>query len=190
MIFLTVGAQMPFDRLVQAVDRWAGAGPGREVFAQIGDTDFRPSHMAYRASLEPREFAETVQRCRVIVAHAGMGSILSALRAGKPILIFPRRGDLRETRNDHQVATARQMRGRPGVKVALDEAELLTELDRLTATATPTPIQPWASDDLINRIRSFIWSGTRPVGQTLADEANRSDSPTLSDHPHHGIETP
>lgn len=163
MIFLAVGTQMPFDRLVKAVDEWAGAAPGREVFAQIGKTDFRPRHMEYRPTLEPREFAKMVQRCRAIVAHAGMGSILSALQAGKPILVFPRRGDLREHRNDHQVATAKQMRGRPGVIVALDESELAAALDRLTTAATPpTPIRPWASDELIDRLRGFIWP-TQPA---------------------------
>ena len=35
MIFATVGTQLPFDRLIAAVDRWAGTRPGREVFAQI-----------------------------------------------------------------------------------------------------------------------------------------------------------
>lgn len=163
MIFLAVGTQMHFDRLVKAVDEWAGAAPGRKVFGQIGKTDFRPRHMEYRTFLEPREFAEAIRRCRAIVAHAGMGSILSALQAGKPIVIFPRRGDLREHRNDHQVATAKQMRGRTGVIVALDEAELAAALDHLASAATPpTPIRPWASDELIDRLRRFIWP-TQPA---------------------------
>src|SRR6185312_9191493 len=33
VIFVTVGTQLPFDRLIMAVDEWAGAAPGRRVFA-------------------------------------------------------------------------------------------------------------------------------------------------------------
>ncbi len=38
MIFVTVGEQLPFDRLVRAVDEWAAAS-GKEVFAQIGNSE-------------------------------------------------------------------------------------------------------------------------------------------------------
>jgi len=36
MIFVTVGAQMAFDRLIRAVDAWAGVHPAVSVFGQIG----------------------------------------------------------------------------------------------------------------------------------------------------------
>ena len=40
-----------------------------------------------------------------IVAHAGMGTILTALETGKRLLVMPRRAALGEHRNDHQLAT-------------------------------------------------------------------------------------
>jgi UDP-N-acetylglucosamine transferase subunit ALG13 len=43
MIFLTVGTQFPFDRLVRAVDEAFDNGAiDEEVFAQIGETSYRP----------------------------------------------------------------------------------------------------------------------------------------------------
>jgi len=39
VIFVTVGAQMPFDRLVGAVDTWAGTNNRRDIFAQTGETE-------------------------------------------------------------------------------------------------------------------------------------------------------
>src|SRR5579859_3180811 len=108
MIFVTVGAQMPFDRLVRTVDLWAGRKGRRDVFAQVGPTALSPSNIAYEKFLDPASFRAKVEEASVIIAHAGMGSILTALEAGKPILILPRRGDLKETRNDHQVATAQR----------------------------------------------------------------------------------
>ena len=41
MIFVTVGYQMPFDRMVESIDRWAGRHPDAAIFAQIGPTEFR-----------------------------------------------------------------------------------------------------------------------------------------------------
>lgn len=36
MIFVTVGTQMPFDRLVEAVDQWASTRDRVNVFARSG----------------------------------------------------------------------------------------------------------------------------------------------------------
>jgi UDP-N-acetylglucosamine transferase subunit ALG13 len=161
VIFVTVGAQMPFDRMVAAVDAWAGARGRRDVFAQIGPTAYRPRHLEWTEFIEPEQFREKVESARVLVAHAGMGSILTALEAGKPILVMPRRGDLRETRNDHQVATARRFLELGKVAVAFDEGELASKLDQLDDLAATGRISPWASDRLVQAIASFIRSDTR-----------------------------
>lgn len=160
MILVTVGAQMPFDRMVRAVDAWAGTRGRRDVFAQIGETDYRPLHMEWTPFIDPGQFRERVARSDVLVAHAGMGSILTALEAGKGILVMPRRGDLRETRNDHQVATARRFLELGRVSVAFDENELATKLDDLHGVGAGGRIGPYASDRLIRAIRDFIDTGT------------------------------
>ncbi len=147
---------MPFDRMVAAVDRWAGERNRRDVFAQIGPTEWRPSHVEWTEFIEPEQFKQRVESCRVLIAHAGMGSILTALEAGKPILVMPRRGELRETRNDHQVATARRFLELGKVAVAMDESELAAKLDRLDDLAASGKISPWASDRLLGAISTFL----------------------------------
>lgn len=156
MIFVTVGAQMSFDRMVRAVDDWAGRRGRQDVFAQIGPTDWRPTHVTWTQFLEPPEFAERVKEAEVIIAHAGMGSIITAMTTGKPILVMPRRGDLRETRNDHQIATAKRFRELGRVAVAFDESELNERLDSLDELKSDSCVGPWASDQLISSIRTFI----------------------------------
>ena len=156
MIFITVGYQMAFDRLIGAVDDWAGEHPGAECFAQIGPKDVRPRTIPFVDFTEPEEFTARVQEASVIVAHAGMGSILTALQHGKPIVVMPRRAALRETRNDHQVATAQRLQDRPGIHVAMDESELAPILDRLAELTEIPPISGEASPDLIDHVRRFI----------------------------------
>lgn len=155
-MFVTVGAQMPFDRMVRAVDEWAAARGRGDVLAQIGPTDWRPSHIRWMGFMDPADFRRTVENARVVVAHAGMGSIITALELGKPILVMPRRGDLRETRNDHQVATAKRFLEQGRVAVAFDEEELSQRLDEIDALAPGERIPSHASQRLIATIRSFI----------------------------------
>ncbi|NRA03974.1 MAG: glucuronosyltransferase [Myxococcales bacterium] len=156
MIFVTVGAQMPFDRLVLTVDEWARARGRSDVFAQIGLDGRPPRNIEYTRFLEAAEFKRRIREARVVVAHAGMGTILSALEAGRPILVMPRVGARRETRNDHQLATAQRLRELGRISTAMDEAELVERLDQLDRIAAPDAISPHASGELIGALRDFI----------------------------------
>lgn len=165
---------MPFDRLVRTVDEWAARCGRRDVFAQIGPTDYRPSSIQWTQFLEPAEFRTRLAAASVVVAHAGMGSIISALEAGKPILVMPRRGDLRETRNDHQVATALRFGELGRVAVAMDEAELRVKLDELPALEPGERLGGSASPQLIQRIRAFIDGTALPEPAEAAPQQRES----------------
>lgn len=156
MIFVTVGHQMPFDRLVRAVDAWAESAARSDVFAQIGETDFEPQHIEFTKFLEPGEFRQRIEEADALVAHAGTGSILTALECGKPILVMPRRAELRETRNDHQVATAERFEERSGVLVASDESQIASRLQELEELAGAEKIGTAASPELLDALREFI----------------------------------
>ncbi len=154
MIFLTVGTQLPFDRLVKAVDDWA-AGGTHEVFAQIGDSRYRPSHMEWVQYLPSDAFRGRIAAASLIVSHAGMGNLLAALGAQKPLLVMPRRAALQEIRNDHQLATANWLRQLPGVTVVDDEGGLDAALRRGDWQA-PNAVRAEASPELLSAISDFI----------------------------------
>lgn len=158
MIFVTVGSDIPFDRLVRTVDRWARERERRDVFAQIGHRAWQPGFITHSAMLAPAEFRERLVNCSIVVGHAGMGTILSALRYSKPILVMPRKGSLGETRNDHQVATARHLLDMAKINVAFDDDELFAFLDRVDELTPKEPIPPFANQDLIKGLREFIHS--------------------------------
>lgn len=156
MIFVTVGTDMAFNRLVRTVDEWALAKGRQDVFAQIGETDWQPLHIAWSKFLQPSEFARRFAQAEVVVAHAGMGTILSALQWEKPILVMPRRASLGEQRNEHQLATARHLSELGKINVAMDETELRAMLDDLGQLRPMEKIGADASDLLITALRSFI----------------------------------
>ncbi len=164
MIFVTVGTELPFDRLIKTIDRWATESGRSDVFAQIGIGGWEPKYLQFDHFLESAEFAERFDSADVIIAHAGMGTILSALQRAKPILIMPRRSSLDEQRNDHQLATARRFFEMGTVTVAFDEAELRLKLDRVGELTAHERIGPFASEALQSVIRNFIWSGDQTDG--------------------------
>lgn len=169
MIFLSIGTQEPFDRLVRAMDDWC-ALPGREqaVFGQIGerhDSGYVPRNFEWVTRLSAVDYADRFAQADVIVSHAGMGSIITALQHSKPIVIMPRWAKLQEHRNDHQLATVRRLGGRPGIYVAEDESQLGPVLDAvLTGIGGPqaAPIPALADSQFTDALRAFL------TGQVVA----------------------
>jgi UDP-N-acetylglucosamine transferase subunit ALG13 len=147
---------MPFDRLIKAVDRWAGNRGRQDVFAQVGPSNFQPLYVDWTKELKPADYQRRMLTATSIVAHAGMGTILNALEHGKPILVMPRRGDLRETRNDHQIATAKWFEKQGRLEVAYDEDSLSLKLDRLSQLKPGGKINHRASPELLERLRKFV----------------------------------
>ena len=154
MIFITVGTQLAFDRLILKLDGYFQKGDN--VFAQIGPSKIEPKNMSYAEFLKPSEIDELYEKSCLVIAHAGMGSILTALKYKKPILIVPRKASLGEHRNEHQTATANWVKDLPGVFVANDEDELIAILDRKDDLLSGTKISPDAEEGLIESVRQFI----------------------------------
>ena len=123
MIFWTIGTQAPFDRFVKIVDEVA-VHLDEEIIAQVYKSEYRAKNIKTIGFLPPDEFNVLFSKARLIVAHAGMGTIISALRQRKPIIIFPRIAALGEHRNEHQLATARKMQELGYVYVANNAEEL------------------------------------------------------------------
>jgi UDP-N-acetylglucosamine transferase subunit ALG13 len=151
--------QLGFDRLIAAMDALAPA-LGQPVIAQIGKGSYRPSNMQARISIAPAEFERLVAEARLIVSHAGIGTVLTAARMGKPVVLVPRRASLGEHRNDHQLATVRQLAGRPGIVVAEDETALADAIAQGLTLEGGAAVQSASALQLHEAVARFIISGT------------------------------
>ena len=158
MIFLAVGTQFGFDRLVKAIDEAIERGLIQDtVFAQIGPGTYFPKRMEYVVSLEKEVFDKTLNSCEAIISHAGMGNIALALKMGKPLLVMPRRKRYGEVVNDHQVDTARKFEHLGHILVAYDTDELPDKI-KLLKTFVPKPRIP-NRQGVIDRISRFLETG-------------------------------
>ena len=154
MIFVTIGTQAPFDRFIKIIDEIAPQLQ-EEVVAQVNQLGFEVAHIKTIDFLAPDKFNELFCKARLIVSHAGMGTILSALQLHKPIIIFPRIAALGEHRNEHQLATAEKFKEMGTVYVAMNEIELKRLL--LNKHLKPlAEIGDYASQSLIDSIEKFI----------------------------------
>jgi UDP-N-acetylglucosamine transferase subunit ALG13 len=156
VILVTVGSQLGFDRLIGTVATWAREKGVRDVLLQTGPCGLDLTGLDHVEKLPPDETRRIFERARVVIGHAGMGTIIDCLLMEKPLVILPRKASLGEHRNDHQMATARRFANRPGVTVAWDEHELRRRLDDLDALLAPQKIDPHASPELLAAIRAFI----------------------------------
>ncbi|WP_346838376.1 glycosyltransferase [Microbulbifer sp. SAOS-129_SWC] len=155
-IFVTIGTQEPFNRLVQAIDQWAASTREIQIYAQIGDATYAPRNMAFSKFLEPDRYAELINQCDLIVSHAGMGSILTAMEYSKPIIIMPRDHRRAEHNNDHQLGTARHFEGSRGIYVAYSREMLYRYLDQRERLQAPNLKPTQSRLELVTFVQNFI----------------------------------
>lgn len=153
MIFLTVGTQFSFERLVKIVDEYA-ASNNVIVKAQVGKSDYSSKAIQSESFLSPDQMDMLFAEAEVIVSHAGMGSIINAMRLKIPIICFPRLARFGEHRNDHQLDTLKSFDGVQGVYCARNEQELIHYLSRYKELERPLGLLSANASNLASYIKA------------------------------------
>jgi beta-1,4-N-acetylglucosaminyltransferase len=155
MIFLTVGTQFPFDRLLKAVDDAFEQGLLTEdVCAQAGESSYKPRNFEAVASMQKHEFDIHLTKASAVIGHAGIGTITATLEQEKPLLVMPRLKQFGEVVNDHQVGIARRFE-QAGLLIAAYKADELAGCIKLLKTFKPQKRQ-CAADAVVERISRFL----------------------------------
>lgn len=158
MIFLTIGTTEPFDRLVIAMDNIANHFPNIEIIAQISSTNYIIRNMKQIGFLSPNEYYKIFDKASLIISHAGMGTIISALLKSKPIIVMPRRASFQEANSDHQYATASRLEHLNYINVAENEDQLLTliKIHYENENSQMYNIGTYASNNLLESLKAYI----------------------------------
>lgn len=122
-VVVTLGSQegYPFDRLVQ---RLAEVVPSTaEVLWQTGSTDPTRFGIQGVTSMSSADLESAVASSDLVVAHAGVGSAITALLAGRHPLLVPRRHTYGEHVDDHQLQIAFEL-SRRGLATACAPEEI------------------------------------------------------------------
>jgi UDP-N-acetylglucosamine transferase subunit ALG13 len=130
VIFVALGTQAyPFDRLLRGLD-----GLDEELVVQGGASTYRPSGATWFDFLDFPTLLEHVRGARVVVSHAGVGTVMTAAAEGKCPVVVPRLARYGEAVDDHQLPFARRLHEAGVVRLVEDPAEL-----RAAVAETPEP---------------------------------------------------
>jgi UDP-N-acetylglucosamine transferase subunit ALG13 len=151
MIFVSVGTnEARFDRLLRAV---AELPIDEQLLVQHGHSSPIAAPHAELIDFLPFEgMIETIRRARVVVTHAGVGSVMVSLANGKRPIVLPRLKSFGEAVDDHQLQLGRRFAEAGLVTFVETPGALAEALGREQEAATVIP----TSSSLAADLRSFL----------------------------------
>ncbi len=124
MIFVTIGMHTTgFERLVKKMDEVAGK-INEEVIIQTGTTKYAPKNAKRFKFASYQKIQELNRDARLVVAHAGTGSVITALKQNTPIVVVPRLKEYNEVIDTQQLELAEMIKNRKGITVVYNMDEL------------------------------------------------------------------
>ena len=84
MIFISVGSQkFQFNRLLAEIDRLIENNTITDkVFAQIGNSDYKPRNYKYVDFVTQDDFNKLIEKSDIIITHGGTGVIINSIKKG------------------------------------------------------------------------------------------------------------
>lgn len=107
--FVSIGnAPQSFTRLLEGVRRIAAELP-QPVVVQHGHSILHDGGCQLVPFMGMEEFIQHINSSELLILHAGAGSLIHAIKAGKIPVVMPRRAIFGEHVDDHQVEFAQSM---------------------------------------------------------------------------------
>ena len=136
-VLVTIGSmtEKQFTRLFRIIEDLCSEGvlDGKDVTAQVGFDAYRSEQFRCFDMITDEEFKALIAQSDLIITHAGTGTVTSALKQGKKIIVFPRMAKYDEHYDDHQLELADLFAGQGYVMKATTKAELRACIARLDA---------------------------------------------------------
>jgi UDP-N-acetylglucosamine--N-acetylmuramyl-(pentapeptide) pyrophosphoryl-undecaprenol N-acetylglucosamine transferase len=173
LMFATVGAVLPFDRLVNLVAEANAHGAiSDRILIQTGVGGVRPAGLEVVETLPFEEVKALLRDASIVVCHGGTGSLITALREGCHVIAVPRLTKLGEVYDDHQLEITEAFEKRGLVQVANTAEELAAAVlatkdrGRMVATTEPTGLTKFL-EQVVERVAARR-TGTERPGRAAA----------------------
>lgn len=134
ILVLTGYHSMPFNRLVMWMDKYASNGE-EAVIIQRGVSKVETRFAKAFSFVPEEEMLDLYSEAHVVVSHAGVGTILQARRRNIPLILVPRKKELKEHVDDHQMEIASVLRGSEGTWVVDTIDALFLALSQATTSS-------------------------------------------------------
>lgn len=111
MIIVSLGThERPFLRLVKKIEYLIQKKKIKEsVIIQLGYTKYNIKGVKSYDFVPVNKMRDYIKKSSVMITHGGVGSIMDCLSFGKPPIVVPRRKELNEHSDDHQMQITKEM---------------------------------------------------------------------------------
>lgn len=156
MIFVVLGTQkFQLARLLKLLDNYVGKGRLTDrIVAQIGFTPYEPKNYEFCRFFDKEKFDDMMNKADLVICHGGVGTIISANRMGKKVIVYPRLAEFKEHIDDHQLDVAKIFAKKNYVLCCEKEDDLL-ELIEKSRSFQPRKYEP-KSQNIIKIITDFL----------------------------------
>ena len=153
-IFVMFGTQdKRFDRLLNAIldSKFVNE---TDVYVQLGYTKGTYDKIHCQEYYSEEELLHQIEIADLIITHAGVAAIVSALKLKKRTIVVPRLGKYKEQNNDHQVQIMERFVKKDYIIPCTD----LSKLDELVENAHNFEPKDYKSEKqgIIDEITNFI----------------------------------
>jgi len=136
MTLVSVGnAKQPFDRLLDLVECNVDCLP-QPVRVQHGHTPFNSNKCEAIPFMDMEEFCRNVHESVVLITHAGAGTVIHALQAGRIPAVMPRLAANNEHVDNHQLEMAKALADEGKVVLLEDDADFKEVVRRVQQLQT------------------------------------------------------
>lgn len=128
MILVLLGTQNnSFHRLLEEVEKNIENGNIKEeVIVQAGFTKYESNKMTMFDEISREKMDELINESDFIITHAGVGSIINALKKEKKVIVVPRLKKYNEHVNDHQLDIVKDFNSK-GYIIGIEDVTMLGE---------------------------------------------------------------
>ena len=156
MIFVTVGTQdKEFRRIFDMVEEQIKLGNiNEEVVAQIGCTKFESKNIKTYKFMEKEEYNKFMKNARIVITHAGVGSLREGLNLNKKMIVIPRLKKYGEHVNDHQLQILETFENRGHILAVRNTEEFTDALNKIKDFIPTKYVSN--KDNFINNLRNTI----------------------------------
>ena len=110
MILVSLGThERPFYRLLKEIEKLISEGKIKDVIIQTGYTPYKVKGAKCFDFIQFEKMQKLIKNCDFLITHGGVGSITDALNYGKATIIVPRRKELNEHSDNHQLQITKEM---------------------------------------------------------------------------------
>ncbi|MEK0290646.1 PssE/Cps14G family polysaccharide biosynthesis glycosyltransferase [Caldifermentibacillus hisashii] len=152
-VLVTIGTMVEkkFTRLFNIIEELCEENilDGNQVIAQVGYDDYKPKNFKAFDMIADEEFKRLIDESDLIITHAGTGTVISCLKKGKKVIIFPRMAQFNEHYDDHQLEMAELFTWNNYVLCARNKEELVKCIKKLESFV---PSKFVSNNNKINRL--------------------------------------